>query len=81
MPNTLAKAAMHALERRHALAHPFFFPLSTKSVAAENHRKSLQEPKAKRLSSIPDMSSVDAMNAREVSGGVGERFTFEHGRK
>jgi dual specificity tyrosine-phosphorylation-regulated kinase 1 len=64
-----------------ALAHPFFFPLSTKSVAAENHRKSLQEPKAKRLSSIPDMSSVDAMNAREVSGGVGERFTFEHGRK
>jgi len=61
-----------------ALAHPFFFPLSMNAVAAENYRKSLQ---AKRLSSIPDMSSVDAMNAREVSGGVGERFSFEHGRK
>ena len=55
-----------------ALAHPFFYPLAKKSPAT-----SRVQALEKRLASIPDMSSVDELNARESNGGVGERFSFE----
>lgn len=57
---------------KNALAHPFFYPLAEKSPAT-----SRAQALEKRLASIPDMSSVDELNARESTGGVGERFSFD----
>ena len=59
-----------------ALAHPFFYPLAKKSPAT-----SRTQAFEKRLASIPDMSSVDELNARESTGGVGERFSFDKERR
>ena len=56
-----------------ALEHPFFYPLAGKVVLDRGVSKNILE---KRLSSIPDMSTMDAMNAREAQNGVGERFSF-----
>ena len=59
-----------------ALAHPFFYPVAGKmGIEGSINVNALQ----KRLSSIPDMSGVDALNLREsnVSAGIGRRFTFD----
>ena len=57
-----------------ALEHPFFYPLADKVVVDRVISKNILE---KRLSSIPDMSTMDAMHAREELSGVGKRFTFD----
>ena len=60
-----------------ALAHPFFYPLAKKSSAT-----SRTQAFEKRLASIPDKGvSVDELNARESTGGVGERFSFDKERR